>query len=1263
MAIIATGQATITDYNDIQAIVLTRDFILIPVEADGSGGVFAVTNEVTAKVMLGVVDDTENWVFAVAKVGVTTAEATTSDKQTVTGITATAGTITYTATRAGYTTLVKICSVQKVPKGLAASDTTYDQSTDPFPIHPEFTRASNAYKLDGSIVTTGNPRMEQGKFGQAIMVEEGTINILTEPNLFSGATWYRAGTITNTTSKGANGNTATLFTSDRSDGYISYTIAGLTAGLTYTFSVWIAPSNITQLRATNLAYIPLAITTVPILTSVSRYSVTATVPNDGAGTGTLRFYMGSGGTLPAGKTIIVENAQLEQKSYATSFVVGSRALETLTVPTTALSSTEGSISWWTYITPMVKKYNTARNYQVLLYIEGSVTSSCLVLDHFDANSNWRLLGHDGTNLTSQTIPDSTTPDNTWCHFAITYSATVAPKLYINGVLVSTLASNYKPSTLARICIGYAPSNNRQLNGLFDDLKISNIARTATEVLSDYNSGVPAVRDANTTLLLPFDANATWIDRTEVPKTTRVYDGVKWNIAATEGATAAQVLQLTTLETQVDYKLSVYVQAATLLPVWTDLNSNHTGDMWFKTDVTEKKWYKYNGTTWVLTDSSVFDANALAAGKTTYLYETGTTSPNTANGALNDFCIYKHSTTGVVSTYKKTGATAWTLVSSFADGATKNAFSVITGLATVPTGGSIGDVCFNSTTGKLYTCPTTAGTWVLSSSTNRFTTVANSVPTATVPFNPPYVGDTVYDTTSLIYYTYNTAWIASATYGATASQVNELEAATAALTAIASDSILSKGEKPLVVKEWDAINGNGSTTGTHWQITAAAIARSLTFAALTTARANLLAYLTSVAFTAVTTDTTLLTTAPFLTGPDSFKGFFTAYYSEYAALQKLIIDKAATQADWDTVAGTGKPSNGATTGGVNLLRNSDFVDGLSGWIVSNYATDGGNGAIASGVNPTPSFTIQGCGLAYLNHAGLQSLTGTHYMGFEYTDRIPVVPGQIMEIQALVNNHRTAYGYVYMAFFNSAGTILTNSTAYVNAVNLTSDVTSLAHLGLSYGFVPVPANAAYGVFYIRTVLTSGVSYPHLFMTHAYCGVATTGQTAPSPWSYGRSISAITPSNVGTYIQNLSVNTLQIAGEAVTLPRGMNQSGTLTTEGEAVNCSITVGPDVPVIIIASIETTSGVSVNFPGGIVHLMRNGVSIKTSVMHNTFYLYGSYQWQWLNDKTCFTFKDIPRPSPTTGEASYTYSLYVIFTNTPGGISVNNASITLLGAKK
>jgi len=53
-----------------------------------------------------------------------------------------------------------------------------------------FTRNSVAYTSDGAQVAVNQPRFEQGKFGKAIMVEEGTTNFFTNSRLLNnGSGW------------------------------------------------------------------------------------------------------------------------------------------------------------------------------------------------------------------------------------------------------------------------------------------------------------------------------------------------------------------------------------------------------------------------------------------------------------------------------------------------------------------------------------------------------------------------------------------------------------------------------------------------------------------------------------------------------------------------------------------------------------------------------------------------------------------------------------------------------------------------------------------------------------------------------------------------------------------------------------------------------------------------------------------------------------------------------------------------------------------
>jgi len=61
---------------------------------------------------------------------------------------------------------------------------------------PTCIRSSIAYKSDGSQVAVNVPRFEQGKFGQAVLVEEGTTNLNSNPFFKTRVSGWGVGTWT-----------------------------------------------------------------------------------------------------------------------------------------------------------------------------------------------------------------------------------------------------------------------------------------------------------------------------------------------------------------------------------------------------------------------------------------------------------------------------------------------------------------------------------------------------------------------------------------------------------------------------------------------------------------------------------------------------------------------------------------------------------------------------------------------------------------------------------------------------------------------------------------------------------------------------------------------------------------------------------------------------------------------------------------------------------------------------------------------------------
>jgi hypothetical protein len=81
--------------------------------------------------------------------------------------------------------------------------------------------------------------------------------------------------------------------------------------------------------------------------------------------------------------------------------------------------------------------------------------------------------------------------------------------------------------------------------------------------------------------------------------------------------------------------------------------------------------------------------------------------------------------------------------------------------------------------------------------------------------------------------------------------------------------------------------------------------------------------------------------------------------------------------------------------------------------------------------------------------------------------------------------------------------------------------------SWAIVTAPATAVKAVLIIRGYNT-GLNDPYVFFSRVYFGEAGAGQTEPSLWTPGRGIAHITSSNVTTYIANAAIGNAQIGGD---------------------------------------------------------------------------------------------------------------------------------------
>lgn len=170
--------------------------------------------------------------------------------------------------------------------------------------------------------------------------------------------------------------------------------------------------------------------------------------------------------------------------------------------------------------------------------------------------------------------------------------------------------------------------------------------------------------------------------------------------------------------------------------------------------------------------------------------------------------------------------------------------------------------------------------------------------------------------------------------------------------------------------------------------------------------------------------------------------------------------------------------------------------------------------------------------YQNNAvqGYAYQIGTH------AQRLEVNQGDRIEFQCEIANHRAPVR-VFAAYQNSSGAWVAEQTIFESA----AENYTFKRVG---GIFTAPTSAAYVVLVAQkgstfpSTATNTYSNSWLFFRRPKVAAATQGQTELSPYSDGvpkgafATVNQITPSNRKIYMADLSVDTLAIAGNAVTV-----------------------------------------------------------------------------------------------------------------------------------
>lgn len=342
-----------------------------------------------------------------------------------------------------------------------------------------FTRNSAASRQDGSQVAANAPRLETGAFGSAMMIEEGTTNLcLMDTETAAAANWTSdatAETIAISSAVSFSGaksvaytyggtgssnihlsgtakftqTTATAFTTSFKVKYANGSpVTGLSGYLYVSNNSNVnGPCTITQLRD-------------------GWYLCTYTRTGLAAGAVSLIGLYG----LPTNTTVYIDDWQVEARSFATSYVFGTRPAEICSISTVGLLAGLDPFTIEAWVMPILPPAGS------VAAIVSDWTKMYLAIN---AAGGLRISWTEG----DQKILDSSSAPfqaGRRCHVAVTYDGLYIAG-YVNGVqVIPTTQAVLGEQWSGTLKIGNLNSSYL-LNGLIEDLRISSVARSAADL--------------------------------------------------------------------------------------------------------------------------------------------------------------------------------------------------------------------------------------------------------------------------------------------------------------------------------------------------------------------------------------------------------------------------------------------------------------------------------------------------------------------------------------------------------------------------------------------------------------------------------------------------------------------------------------------------------------------------------------------------------------------------------------------------------------
>jgi hypothetical protein len=413
------------------------------------------------------------------------------------------------------------------------------------------------------------------------MVEEGTTNLFgangsilgtvgavpTGMGCASGGTLPAVSTdISDLTGNGkvAKHTRTPSATADANVGYFSIPSQASGTTITVNLSVWIPATSTLSSLSINLegAAFPSAVIVQGDPNKKGQWqalTATGVTGATGASAAVLRVNCASDGQI-----VYSDAWQGELKAYRTSWTDSTRTAETLTIPTTGLSPSAGTVEMWVYVSATTRRLNAG--YNRIFELPRAGNNAGILLFHDQPVANWKVECWDDTgNASSMVAADSYTPDG-WHHFAVRWNAAEA-SLFIDGVKRGFANTPRLPSAFySPGWLGSSRTGANQLNTYFDDIHISTVARSDAEIAAHAGATAPIAADGNTLGRLPLDGSLVSDYPSSATIVTKSIDVGKCNTSS------------------IGYRLTQSLPAGTSITVsrWRDSADNSTWSAWQNT---------------------------------------------------------------------------------------------------------------------------------------------------------------------------------------------------------------------------------------------------------------------------------------------------------------------------------------------------------------------------------------------------------------------------------------------------------------------------------------------------------------------------------------------------------------------------------------------------------------------------------------------------------------------------------------------------------